>query len=291
VDRKVVMLTKDRLSAQDVQKRMLEMHKVSVEIFVDVADLLDGISSGKLGEDCYYLDDTIKDRDIRTLLDFIQRSGLSGKVLLFVAANDADYFTKLLEAYPKLGLTLINMPASEKEIVTRLQQKLQYDKSVKKPDTKYSLNTSFMKVILDCTEQALSEMLGDASISHEKPQLSYEFKENEEIKLRAQITINSNLFRGSYFMSFPEKTYLNMYEKVVGEKYNTIEEANYDLVKELANIIYGRAKSILNADEKNLSVAIPSHYNVMVESTDIVIIIPYRSRFGSFFVKIAPNLF
>ncbi|OFZ75000.1 MAG: hypothetical protein A2451_15815 [Bdellovibrionales bacterium RIFOXYC2_FULL_39_8] len=225
------------------------------------------------------------------MLDFIQRSGLSGKVLLFVAANDADYFTKLLEAYPKLGLTLINMPASEKEIVTRLQQKLQYDKSVKKPDTKYSLNTSFMKVILDCTEQALSEMLGDASISHEKPQLSYEFKENEEIKLRAQITINSNLFRGSYFMSFPEKTYLNMYEKVVGEKYNTIEEANYDLVKELANIIYGRAKSILNADEKNLSVAIPSHYNVMVESTDIVIIIPYRSRFGSFFVKIAPNLF
>ncbi len=291
MNKKIIILSKDKLGAQDIQKRIADLHSIQCDIFSNPDDILELILSGKMIYDCFYIDDTQKDRDIRNVLDFILRAYEQKDLPVFLAVNDANYFTKVLESYPKMNLNIINMPASEKEIVTRLYQKLSYDKNNKKTEIKYSVNTSFMKVILDCTEQALSEMLGDSSIVHEKPQLSYDFTGDEKIDLRAQISINSNFFRGSYFISFPQETYLKMYEKVVGEKYKTIDEANYDLAKELANIIYGRAKSILNTDEKNLSVAIPSHYDVMVESTDIVIIIPYRSRFGSFFVKIAPNLF
>lgn len=61
-----------------------------------------------------------------------------------------------------------------------------------------------------------------------------------------QIGINSQYFSGRLSVLFPSKTFLNVANRILDQKYEAISETNKDVIGEIANIVHGTAKRTLN---------------------------------------------
>jgi CheY-specific phosphatase CheX len=102
----------------------------------------------------------------------------------------------------------------------------------------------------------------------------------------------NDFFSGSFFVSFPEKAYLNLRKQVLGETETTINDNNSDFAGELANIIYGQTKKELHENGINLEMVIPtSDRSASLKSKHPIIIIPIDSSFGRFYIKLAKDLY
>lgn len=100
-----------------------------------------------------------------------------------------------------------------------------------------------------------------------------------------------NNFNGSVVISFPEKTFLNVLSKMLGEEITSIEPGNMDGAAELTNMIFGHAKSLLNEKGFGLKMALPSVVLGKPDSflslhTGPAILVPFNSSQGEFFVRI-----
>jgi chemotaxis protein CheX len=105
------------------------------------------------------------------------------------------------------------------------------------------------------------------------------------------IGLVSEAFNGSVVISFPEKTFLNIISKMLGETYTEITKDISDGAGELTNIIFGQAKVILNEKGYALKTAIPSvitgkNHKVMSLSSGPRVIVPFTSDAGDFCVEI-----
>ncbi len=72
------------------------------------------------------------------------------------------------------------------------------------------------------------------------------------------LSLSSTHFVGSLALSFPEKSFLMMLEKLFGEKVAAIDGDNCDACSELLNIIYGTARRPINEKGFDFGLAIPS---------------------------------
>lgn len=105
------------------------------------------------------------------------------------------------------------------------------------------------------------------------------------------IGIICNNFNGSVIISFPEKTFLNVLSKMLGDEINELSSENMDGAAELTNMIFGQAKSILNEKGFGLKMALPS---VVLGKPDSFlslhsgpsILVPFDSNEGHFFLRI-----
>lgn len=105
------------------------------------------------------------------------------------------------------------------------------------------------------------------------------------------IGLVSEAFSGSVVISFPEKTFLNIISKMLGETYTEITKDIEDGAGELTNIIFGQAKVILNEKGYALKTAIPSvitgkNHKVMSLSSGPRVVVPFTSDAGDFCVEI-----
>jgi CheY-specific phosphatase CheX len=105
----------------------------------------------------------------------------------------------------------------------------------------------------------------------------------------SKIMISSDYFKGSFYVIFPSKTFLTLYEKVVGDHYEVINDENRDFAGELANIIYGHSKKVFSESGLNLDMAIPSVHRAAQIESELVVVIPFKSSIGNFYIAVAPG--
>jgi chemotaxis protein CheX len=112
------------------------------------------------------------------------------------------------------------------------------------------------------------------------------------IDIAAVIGLTSAAFNGSVAICFPEKIFLGIMEKMLGEKQTTITKELEDGASELLNIIFGHAKKILNQKGYAIQKAIPT----IIRGKDMAvthltpnptIVMPFQTELGSFHIEVA----
>ncbi len=106
------------------------------------------------------------------------------------------------------------------------------------------------------------------------------------------IGITSEGFTGSIALCFPAKTFLNVMEKMLDEKFAEITKEVEDGAGELTNIIFGAAKRELNKTGYTLQKALPSvvrgpSLNVRYLTPSPTIVLPFETEVGLFHIEIA----
>jgi chemotaxis protein CheX len=105
------------------------------------------------------------------------------------------------------------------------------------------------------------------------------------------IGLDSESFTGSVIISFPEKTYLGILSRMLGETHAAITPENRDGASELMNIIFGFAKRVLSEQGHRIQMAIPTVVlgrspPELPLSSGPRISIPFESDVGPFTVEI-----
>lgn len=105
------------------------------------------------------------------------------------------------------------------------------------------------------------------------------------------IGIISENFDGSVVISFPEQTFLKVISNMLGETYTKIDKEIVDGAGELTNMIFGQAKIVLNEKGYGIKTAIPSvvtgrDHSLSAFTKGPVVVVPFNTEFGKFFVEI-----
>lgn len=108
------------------------------------------------------------------------------------------------------------------------------------------------------------------------------------------IGITSEAFNGSLAISFPEKVFLQIAEKMLGETHKEINTNIVDLAGELSNMILGQAKVELHTVGYQISQALPScvwgkDHQVKVFGGGACIVLPFETPAGMFHVEVSTN--
>ena len=116
-------------------------------------------------------------------------------------------------------------------------------------------------------------------------------KPNMDIAIAGVIGITSPKFNGNITLCFPEKVFLGMMERMLGEKFPEITNDLQDGVAELLNIIFGHAKVILNNQGHTIQKAIPTiirgeKIRTTQMSKNKTFVLPFKSELGEFCIEI-----
>lgn len=120
-------------------------------------------------------------------------------------------------------------------------------------------------------------------------------KGTEDLKIRTDIAgiigITSPTFTGSIAICFPEKVFLALMSKMLGEEFNEINADLEDGAGELLNMIFGHAKKILNTQGHSIEKALPtivraSNLSVNHSGSKGSIQLPFEGSSGGFFMEI-----
>lgn len=109
------------------------------------------------------------------------------------------------------------------------------------------------------------------------------------------ILVTGEKFSYEVVLSFPQATFLQLVERTLGEKISEITDANSDSATELLNIIFGQAKRTLNEEGARIVPQFPKLHlgrklpgsEAKASSKKIIVVIPFNSDLGEFFVQIA----
>ncbi|NDG84724.1 MAG: chemotaxis protein CheX [Proteobacteria bacterium] len=115
-----------------------------------------------------------------------------------------------------------------------------------------------------------------------------------EIALAGVIRISGERFTGKVALCFPEKVFLGLMERMLGEAFPEITPELRDGAAEILNIIYGQAKVALNQSGPPVEMAIPAviHGEELKNRTDgggKVFVLPFTSDVGEFRIEIFGN--
>ena len=75
--------------------------------------------------------------------------------------------------------------------------------------------------------------------------------------IRGVIAVDNGAFRGQMHLGFPEMTYIAILSKMFGENYSKVTPELLDGAGELANMVFGHAKRVLNERGFQLEMARP----------------------------------
>ncbi len=155
--------------------------------------------------------------------------------------------------------------------------------------SKRKLDTDFINPFLSATIHVLKIQ---ASIDA-RPGKMY-LKNNDEKNfgdISGVIGIVSESFNGSVVISFPEKTFLAIMSSMLGEECTEITNDLIDGAGEITNMVFGNAKVELNQKGYGIKTAIPSvvsgkEHSLKTLSNGSIVVIPFESAIGSFFVEV-----
>jgi chemotaxis protein CheX len=152
------------------------------------------------------------------------------------------------------------------------------------------LDANFFKPFVEGTMNTLKVQCS-LEVSSDKPFVKGSIPQ-PPYAIAGVIGITSNAFNGTITLCFPEKVFLGVMGKMLGESFTEINQDLQDGVAELLNIIFGQAKIILNQQGYTIQKAIPNvirgHEIVTTTITKgPVIVLPFKVEFGEFHIEIA----
>lgn len=98
-------------------------------------------------------------------------------------------------------------------------------------------------------------------------------------------------FNGSIVISFPEKTFLAIMSKMLGETLTSLTKEINDGAGEISNMIFGQAKTELNKAGYGIQMALPTvivgkDHTFLNSKQGPSVIVPFNSDCGEFYVEI-----
>lgn len=155
--------------------------------------------------------------------------------------------------------------------------------------TKKMLDTDFINPFLTAT---LFVLKTQARVSAEPGKIFLK-KDGDKFfgDISGVIGIVSDAFNGSVVISFPEKTFLKVVSGMLGEEITKLSSENIDGAGEITNMIFGQAKVVLNEKGYGIKTALPSvvtgkDHAVLALTKGPVVVLPFTSNAGEFFVEI-----
>lgn len=111
------------------------------------------------------------------------------------------------------------------------------------------------------------------------------------IDIAGVLQLSTTSFAGTIALTFPEKTFLFLYEKMVGEKPPKITDEQADAAAEILNMVYGHAKTLLKEKGYDLGMAIPTvltgnKLSIYHKSQNKAVYIPFGCSGGPFEMEI-----
>ncbi len=151
------------------------------------------------------------------------------------------------------------------------------------------LDVRFFKPFIEGTINTLKIQCG-IEAKPDKPFIKGQ-KEQPEFAIAGVIGITSNAFNGTITLCYPEKVFLGVMSKMLGEEYKEITKDLQDGVAELLNIIFGQAKITLSNQGFTIQKAIPTvvrghQLTTSVLSSGPVMVLPFQTEMGEFHVEI-----
>jgi len=215
--------------------------------------------------------------------------GKSTKIV--IGTSDFKLFKPMLEKFPTLSLSILNLPLPDVDVARQLLVLLGEVDLTSEDAKKYKVDVSFFKAFTDSCKDVLKKFSGN-TVVHKKPFL-HKNDSGREIAIRSLLNIKSPHFTGELCLAFPKEEFLTLYESVLFEKHSEINELNKDFILEMTNVIYGQAKILLNPIEYKLEKLIPAFAPSPFPFNDDAIIIPFElplpNKKGCFYLEINPK--
>lgn len=250
-------------------------------------------NSGKIAQS-FIFDSSLSVEEIIELGTYIKNSTRYKNLKFFIAMENYETFQAVTTSELFANSTIINMPSTAVDIyrkITADTTQIDNKESAHNTTTKTVSSANFLNIFIDCTMTTVQEMANCPELTHSPPEVLNYDKLPDQVAIRGKLAINSPHFKGSFFIGFPEKTYLNLCTTVLMEKVEKIDKDNEDLVSELCNIIYGKSKVLIAKLDMKLDMVIPTYNrDKKVESNDKILLVKLKSELGDFYVKVAPGL-
>lgn len=139
------------------------------------------------------------------------------------------------------------------------------------------------------------EIQAQTTVNIHKPKLVRLSEKNNDypVGIVGIMNLSTDKFRGSLTLVFSAEVFLKIYERMIGEKHDTISSDIEDAAGEILNIIYGAAKTELNQiPGYNLVPILPTVLSgdkliVRQHPNHTIIQLPFETDLGTFFVEIA----
>jgi chemotaxis protein CheX len=289
--KEVAIISADAKFGRGLKEALNNDCRMHSRFFSNRADSIESLVQDQY--DGILIEGSMGTRDILVIMRSIASSPVNSEALVYFASGDFEVFQEVMVSGPLDDLRIVNMPTTPEEISKTIIEAVAPIEIKKETDAKnaFVVDTNFINVFIDSSQRVIQQMGMIEDISHGKPTLLSKMKSSPNIGIRSKIVMSSNYFRGSFFVSFPKVTFLKLYFKMVGEEHTSINEENQDFAGELVNIIYGQSKKVLAEAGIKLDMAIPTiDFSKTIVSSGPVIVIPFKSSLGEFYVEVAPNL-
>lgn len=215
------------------------------------------------------------------------------KLTIFFTSSNFETFQKVIGDSDLEGVNVCPWPVDENELSEKMLDSV-FEKKISKQvvtekNKKLNVDLEFIEVFINATKHTIEEMGQVSGLTHQKPTYLSQMEAPIGAGISSKILIQSEYFTGNFYVVFPTVSFLKLYENAVMEECDNINEENQDFAGELANIIYGQSKKVLSASGLILDMVIPSiHHSTQIEG-ETVIVIPFESSIGKFYIAVAPG--
>ena len=216
------------------------------------------------------------------------------ELVTFFTSESFETFQAVINKFELEDVTVLPWPVDFTDLSNQILKKVFPREAgrvdiVNKPKSALDIDLEFINVFIESSKNVLREMGEVGDIQHGKPVFKDKMTDPLEMGVASKIMISSDYFKGSFYVIFPSKTFLTLYEKVVCDHYEVINDENRDFAGELANIIYGHSKKVFSESGLNLDMAIPSVHRAAQIESELVVVIPFKSSIGNFYIAVAPG--
>ena len=243
---------------------------------------------------CLYINSNIGKKDLFFIFKYFsmlsEKDGIETAIL--IACDDYELLQEITNEFNLKNIQFLHMPLDHEDLVKKMQITIigKIETLAKKTNSDpLNIDLEFVNVFITNTKKVLTDMAQIKDLTHSAPMLMSNLKEPLNIAISSRILISSTYFKGSYYIAFPEETFLALYNIVVQENQSKITDENKDFASELANIIYGQCKKKFSDDGLNLEMVIPSLHLGEIQYK-VVNVIPFSCDFGKFYLAVAPGL-
>lgn len=212
---------------------------------------------------------------------------------IFFTSSNFETFQSVINEVEEESIEIAPWPVDQDALANKMVDKL-FDRKLSKQvvtnsNSVLNVDLEFIQVFIQATKKTLEEMCQVKEIKNLKPLLKNKMDDPIENGIASKIMISSEFFTGNFYAIFPDTCYFKIYENAVYEPITEINDENKDFAGELANIIYGQSKKVLSASGLNLDMAIPSVHPSSNVEAELVIVIPFESSVGKFYIAVAPG--
>lgn len=153
------------------------------------------------------------------------------------------------------------------------------------PVTKPQVDVSIMNHFITATISTLSNMVDIKNITNE-PMKNIDRSQEQSPGVSGMININCQKFNGSLIVSIPEQTILNIHNKLLGETKSGVDEEVAATVGEIVNIIWGRTKKLIEAENLAFTNSLPIVFQDTKkffgnETRCLTLTVPFKTELGS----------